>query len=259
MLVTGASAGLGEHLAREAVTAGARVVLVARREARLARLAEELGRDRALDVAADVTRDGDMVRAVAAANRAFGPIHLLLANAGFSVGGPLDRLCVADYSRQFETNFFGVLRTIYAALPDLKSTRGAIGIVGSANGFLALPGWSAYCTSKFALRALAQSLRAELAPQGVGVTHFAPGFITTEFRTVDEQGRQVRADPIPRFIQAAPDRTARRMLRALTRNRRELVVTGHAHLGVALARHAPRLTAAILRATATRLTRASLR
>ncbi len=259
MLVTGASAGLGEHLAREASRAGARVVLVARRAERLAKLADELGRHRALAVPADVTRDEDSERAVEAANRAFGPIDLLIPNAGFGVGGPLERLCLADYTRQFDTNFFGVLRTIYAALPDLKRTRGAIGIVGSANGYVALPGWSAYCTTKFALRALAESLRAELAPLGIGVTHFAPGFIATEFRTVNEHGVCTREDPIPRFIQVSPDRAARRMLRALTRDRRELVVTGHARLGVALTRYAPRLTAVTLRALASRLTRASLR
>jgi len=259
VLVTGASAGLGEHLAREAAKAGARVVLVARRMDRLAMLAAELGRHRAVDVAADVRHDGDLERAVEVANRTFGPVDVLIANAGFSVGGPLECLSVGDYARQFETNFFGVLRTIYAALPDLKRTRGAIGIVGSANGFLALPGWSAYCTSKFALRGLAESLRAELAPQGIAVTHFAPGFVATEFRTVDESGQHTRKDPIPRFIQASPDRAARRMLRALTSNRRELVLTGHARLGVALSRHAPRITAAALRAAASSLTRASRR
>jgi NADP-dependent 3-hydroxy acid dehydrogenase YdfG len=243
VFVTGASAGIGEALAREAVAAGARVVLTARRVDRLEALARELGSG-ALAVRCDVTVDGDLERAIDAAH-GFGPVDVLLANAGFGVGGPLERLTVADYQRQFDTNVLGVLRSIYAALADLRQTRGSIGIVGSANGYISLPGWSAYCMSKHAVRSLAESLGPELSSQGIRVTHLAPGFVATEFRRVDRGGalRMERQDPIPGWLQMPADRAARKMLRAVARGRRERVVTGHAQLGVLLSRHVPGLVA----------------
>jgi short-subunit dehydrogenase len=260
VLVTGASAGIGEALAREAVALGARVVLTARRAERLEALAAELGTDRALAVPADVTVDGDLERAVAAAHR-FGPIAVLLANAGFGVSGELEKLTLADYQRQLDTNVFGVLRSVYATLGDLRQTRGAIGIVGSANGHIALPGYSAYCASKFAVRGLAESLRPELAPDGVRITHFTLGFVTSEFRHVDRSGeyRADRRDPIPQWIQLPADRAARQMLRALARGRRDAMITAHARLGAALARGAPGLTAAVVEWLAPRIRRVSER
>ena len=240
VFITGASAGIGEALAREAVTVGARVVLAARRAERLAALVEELGSDRALAVPCDVTRDDDLDRAVAAAHD-FGPVAVLFANAGFGVGGRLERLSLADYQRQFDTNVFGVLRAIYATLADLKTTRGAIGIVGSANGHIAVPGWSAYCMSKFATRALAECLGPELKRHGIRVAHLAPGFIATEFRHVDRTGtlRPERRDPIPRWLQMPANDAARRMLGAIAHHRRERVITLHAKLGVILNRQLP--------------------
>ncbi len=248
VLITGASAGIGRALAREASAAGARVVLAARRVDRLDALAQELGRDRALAVPCDVTVDAEVEHAVAAAH-AFGPIDVLVANAGFGVSGALEELTVADYQRQLDTNVLGVIRCIRAALPDLRQTRGVIGVVGSANGYVGLPGHSAYCTSKFAVRGLADSLRAELAAQQIHVTHLTPGFIATEFRHVDRDGeyQPTRADPIPRWAQLPAERAARQMLRALAHRRREAVITTHAKVGVALARCWPSLTAATLR------------
>jgi len=245
VLITGASAGIGRALAREAAAAGARVVLAARRAVRLTALADELGRERALAVPCDVTVDADLERAVAAAHT-FGPVDVLVANAGFGVGGDLEELTVADYQRQLDTNVLGVIRSVRAALADLRRTRGVVGVVGSANGYLALPGHSAYCTSKFAVRGLTESLRAELAGQGIHVTHLAPGFVATDFRR-DGEVQPDRPDPIPRWAQLPADRAARRMLRALARRRREAVITAHARIGVALARRCPGLTAVALR------------
>ncbi|MBN2194325.1 MAG: SDR family NAD(P)-dependent oxidoreductase [Polyangiaceae bacterium] len=258
ILITGASAGIGLALGREAAALGARVVLTARRLDRLAALERELGRDRALGVQCDVTADGELERAVEAAH-AFGTIDVLVANAGFGVDGAFSELTLDDYRRQFETNVFGVIRSIRAALPDLRRTRGVIGIMGSANGLLAFPGWSAYCMSKFAVRALAESLGPELHREGIGVTYLAPGFIATEFRRVDRDGvyRAARADPVPAWLQMTPERAARQMLRALARRRREAVITTHAKLGAALSRGAPGLTAAVMRRMGPWLQRAS--
>jgi len=242
VFVTGASAGIGEAVAREAVRQGAKVVLAARRRERIEAIAAELGANKALAVVCDVTRDGDLEAAVERAH-ALGPIDALIANAGFGVGGKFEKLSLADYRRQFETNVFGVIRSIHAALPDLRQTRGAIGIVGSTNGYLSLPGWSAYCMSKHAVRSLAECLRLEFARDGVSVTHLAPGFIESEFRRVDNHSAldDGAKDPVPRWLVMPANTAAKKILAAVLARSAECVITGHAKLAVGMTRHAPRL------------------
>ncbi|HXD97942.1 MAG TPA: SDR family NAD(P)-dependent oxidoreductase, partial [Candidatus Acidoferrum sp.] len=179
VLITGASSGIGAALAREFARQGADVVLLARRADRLAALAREIegtGR-RALVVTADVTVDGDLDRAVASTEAAFGRLDVVIANAGFGVVGPVESLTLDDYRRQFETNVFGVLRTVQATLTLLKASRGRLVILGSVAGHIATPGSSPYSMSKFAVRALAEALGHELAPTGVSVTLISPGFV----------------------------------------------------------------------------------
>jgi short-subunit dehydrogenase len=231
-------------------------VLAARRLDRLEALAGELARGgcRAIPVVCDVTREEDLERAVAAARAAFGRIDVLVANAGFGVVGRFERLALDDYRRQFETNVFGVLRTIQAALPDVKRARGRIAIIGSVSGHIATPGSSPYAMSKFAVRALAEALGHELARDGVSVTLISPGFVESELRRVDNRGRlRVSArDPIPGWLVMGASRAARQMVTAIARRRREAVVTGHGRVSVFVHRHAPWLTAAVIRALGVR-------
>ena len=128
VLITGASSGIGAALAREFARQGAHIVLMARRAERIEALAEELsgGGRSSLAITGDVTRDGDPERAVDLARSKFGRLDVAVANAGFSVGGRLVDLTLDDYRRQLETNVFGVLRTLYAALPELRKTQGRI-------------------------------------------------------------------------------------------------------------------------------------
>lgn len=244
--VTGASSGIGAALARELARGGADVALVARRGDRLETLAAEIrtsGR-RALAVTADVTRNGDLELAVARTREALGPVAIAVANAGFGVVGRLDRLTLEDYRRQFETNVFGVLRTVYAVLDDLKRTRGRLVLLGSVSGHVAFPGGSAYAMSKFAVRALAQALRFELALDGVAVTLVSPGFVESELHQVDNLGRRhpEARHKVPWLVMPA-DRAARQIVRAVARRRPEIVVTGHGRLVVLLQRFVPALLA----------------
>src|SRR5207248_5610512 len=173
---------------------------------------ERAGR-RALALTADVTVDGDLERAVAQARAKLGRLDVVVANAGFGVVGPVERLALADYRRQFETNVFGVLRTIQATLDDLRRTRGRLAIIGSVSGHLATPGGSPYAMSKFAVRALADALRGEVRASGVSVTLLSPGFVESEIRLVDNQG-QLRAEaPDPaRWIRMRGDVAARKIV-----------------------------------------------
>jgi short-subunit dehydrogenase len=251
VLITGASSGIGAALAREFARRGAHLVLAARRADRLADLVQELERDggRAVAVTCDVTKDGDAERAVEAARAAFGRLDVVVANAGFGVVGPVEKLTLDDYRRQFETNVFGVLRTIRAALPEVTRTRGRVVIVGSVSGHVATPGSSPYAMSKFAVRALAEALGHELAPAGVAVTLVSPGYVASEIRRVDNQGRLRAAtpDPVPSWLIMPAARAARQIVNAVARGRREAVITWTGRVFVFVHRHAPWLTAALIR------------
>jgi NADP-dependent 3-hydroxy acid dehydrogenase YdfG len=242
-LVTGASAGIGRAVCGELVARGGRVVMVARRHERLAELEAELG-EAAVGVVGDVTRDGGLDDAIDCARSRFGRLDVALANAGFGVGRPVERLEVEDFRRQLETNVLGVLRTLYATLPDLKASRGVFAITGSVAGYLATPGSVAYSMSKFAVRALAEGLRPELAPSGVGVVLLSPGYVASEIRQVDRHGRfrpEFR-DPVPGWLQMPADEAARKIVHAIERRRPEAVITVHGKLLVAMARHLPRVS-----------------
>ncbi|XXX79685.1 SDR family oxidoreductase [Sorangium sp. So ce134] len=245
VLITGASSGIGEGLAREVARRGGRVVLAARRTERLEALAGEIRASggEALAAACDVTRDGDVERAVEQAREAFGRLDVAIANAGFGVMGRIEDLSLDDVRRQFETNVFGALRTVKAALPELKRSRGGVALIGSASGYVAFPTMGAYTMSKFALRALAETLRAELHADGVAVTHIAPGFVESEIRRLDNAGklRDGAREPVPSWLVMPTKVAARQILDAIVARRADAIVTGHAKLGVSLARHAPGL------------------
>lgn len=142
VLITGASSGIGEALAREFAREGAHTVLLARRVERIEALAAELttSSQRSLAVAGDVTVDGDLERAVDLTRREFGRLDVAVANAGILVRGRIANLTLGDYRAQLETNTFGVLRTVIAALPPLRETRGRIVLIGSLIGMVSIPG-----------------------------------------------------------------------------------------------------------------------
>jgi short-subunit dehydrogenase len=251
ILITGASSGIGAALAREFARAGADLVLAARRTDRLEQVRADVEREgrRAVVVACDVTVDGDVEKATDLARQTFGRLDVVVANAGYGVVGPVERLGLDDYRRQFETNVFGVLRTVYATLPDLKVSRGRLVIIGSVNGYVAPPGTAPYAMSKFAVRALAEALGHELAPTGVSVVLINPGFVESEIRQVDNRGvwHPEPAVGPPRWLAMPADRAARQIVRAVARRRREVVITGLGKFAVFMQRHVPGLVAMVLR------------
>ena len=250
VLITGASSGIGKALAREFSNQGAAIALLARRAERLDALAAELRAtgNRALAMPCDVTRDGDIEATVARVTVEFGHIDVAVANAGFGVAGDLADLSLEDYRRQFETNVFGVLRTAYAVLEPLTRTRGTLVLMGSVSGHVATPSASAYSMSKFAVRALAEAIRGELASRGIGVVLISPGFVHSEISRVDNLGRfhPEAKEPSHRRFEMSAEKAARQIVRAVSRRRRERVITVHGKLAVMLARHMPRLVAWLL-------------
>jgi short-subunit dehydrogenase len=258
-LITGASSGIGEAIVRELARRGALPVLAARRVERIEAIAQEIreGGGQALAVACDVSRDGDLERAAETAREAFGRIDIAIANAGFGIKGRIDRLSIDDFRRQFETNVFGVLRTIAATLPDIKRAQGCVTLIGSVNGYLSLPTTGAYAMSKAAVRALADALRAELRDDGVAVTHVAPGFVESEIRRRDNQGvfRLDDKEPVPRWLMMPAPEAARQIVDAIAARRDEVILTRHGRLAVSLARHAPGVASTAMGVAASRMGR----
>ena len=195
----------------------------------------------------DVTRDGDVEHAVAESVRHWGKLDVVIANAGFGVVGPFATLSLADYRRQFETNVFGVLRTIRAALPEIEKTRGHVVIIGSVAGWTATPGTSAYAgkfdeaMSKFAIRALANSITPELRRVGIKVTLISPGFVVSDIRKVNNDGivQAGAHDQLPNWLPISTESAARQILKATARGKREAIITAHGKILVALERFAP--------------------
>jgi len=221
VLITGASSGIGAGLAREFAREGARLVLVARRVERIEKLAAELAANgrRAIAVAGDVTRDGDLEHAVDMARREFGRLDVAIANAGMLTTGRFDSLTLDDYRKQIETNTFGALRTVYAALPALRETRGRLVFIGSLLGMVSVPACTPYCMSKFALSGLADGLSHELKAGGVSVTHVLFGYVDTEIYD---------HSPLPRkpgrWLSLTAEQAAPRVVSAIHRRVRRYVL-----------------------------------
>jgi short-subunit dehydrogenase len=203
----------------------------------------KLGGTTALTYQCDVTQEQQIQSMVADLERHHIQIDVVVANAGFGVVGRFDQLSIADYRRQFDTNVFGVIRTVQATLPSLRRSRGTLAIVGSITGHAAQPGASAYAMSKFAVRALAESLRAELAAEGVAVTLLSPGVVESNLRRVDNQGvfHSDASEPFPAWLRISAQRAAQQMVGAIWRRRAEQVITLHGKFVVLLSRLAPSL------------------
>jgi NAD(P)-dependent dehydrogenase (short-subunit alcohol dehydrogenase family) len=179
-LITGASSGLGRALAEAALDAGHRVVATARDPQSVADL-EQHGR--AIAARLDVTRPDDARAAVAASVEAFGRIDVVVNNAGYGLFGALEELDDDELRKQFDTNVFGAVNVIRAALPQLRRQgSGHIVQMSSLEGVApVLAGETAYAATKFAVEGLCEALRKEVEHLGIGVTIVEPGPVRTDF------------------------------------------------------------------------------
>jgi NAD(P)-dependent dehydrogenase (short-subunit alcohol dehydrogenase family) len=179
--ITGTSRGFGRVWAEAALQRGDKVAATARTLADVADLTERFG-DSVLPLALDVT-DVDQVRqAVAQAHAHFGRLDVVLNNAGYSLVGTVEEAGEADVRAEFDTNYFGTLRVIQAALPLLRQQgSGHILGVSSTVGLVAFPIIGSYCASKWAFEALHESLAQEVKAFGIKVTLIEPGAYATEF------------------------------------------------------------------------------
>ncbi|MEX2528352.1 MAG: SDR family NAD(P)-dependent oxidoreductase [Gemmatimonadota bacterium] len=180
--ITGASSGLGEGVARRLAARGVAVTLMARRVGHLEALASDLEAQggRAASAPCDVSNRGEVHAALTLGEQRFGPVDLLIANAGVGHLTPAQGLDAAAVEHVFQVNTLGMVYAVEAVLPGMLSAgRGRLVGISSLAGIRGLPGSSAYCGSKAAMNAFLESLRVELRGTGVGVTIVSPGFIRT--------------------------------------------------------------------------------
>jgi short-subunit dehydrogenase len=223
-IVTGASGGIGESLARQLVQQGAKILLVARRRDRLERIADELAKAAGeVDfLVGDVTDPGVRAAAIVRCHDRFGGLDLLVNNAGVGTLGRFEQSTPELMRQVMEVNFFAPVEFIRAALPELKAGRTPIVVnVGSILAHRAIPHAGEYSASKFALRGFSESLRAELTGQEIDLLLVTPGSTETEFfdHTLSPGKYPWRQ---PRGVSA--DLVARRTIAAIRRGRREVVV-----------------------------------
>ena len=182
VIITGASSGIGEETARVLAKNGAKVVLSARREDRLAALAKEIGPNAAY-LKSDVTNPEDMAALIALAKEKFGKVDVLFANAGIMPAGNMSELKVKDWMSMVDINIKGVLYAMAAVLPEFNAQKsGQIIVTSSVAGTKSVPGNAVYSGTKHFVRAMIDSFRTESVMEGTNIrtTIIYPGAIKTE-------------------------------------------------------------------------------
>ena len=186
IVITGASSGLGEATARHLAALGARVVLGARRAERLEHLVADItaAGGQALAVTTDVSKRADVEHLVQQAIARFGQVDVLINNAGVMPMAPLARLKVDEWERMIDVNVKGVLYGIAAVLPGMQARKsGHIINLSSVAGLKVSAGvGTVYSATKFAVKAISEGLRVELAGDQIRVTTLYPGAVESELK-----------------------------------------------------------------------------
>lgn len=200
IVITGASTGMGAATARELAARGHTVIAGVRREAD----GLELESANIRPFIVDITRPEQIAELAAFIDADGRPLRALINNAGIAVNAPVEVIPMDEWRRQFDVNFFGHIEVTQALLPALLRSSGRVVMMSSVGGRLAQPTYGAYSGSKFALEAVSDSLRRELAPHGVKVVIVEPGAVRTEMVgrggvTAKRLTREMRPDQEQRY------------------------------------------------------------
>ena len=218
-LITGASSGIGAEFARQLAARGHDLVLVGRREDRLAALRDELATRHGIAAEFMVTDLAEPAGMATVERRiaGLGALDLLVNNAGFGLGGAFARADVAGQAAMLNVHTMAPMRLTHAALPGMIARRaGGIINVASLAAFMALPGEVNYCATKAYLVTFSRAVAAEVRKKGVRVQALCPGFTVTEFHARPEQGG-VGPDRTPRWMWGSARAVVADSLRALDR------------------------------------------
>lgn len=250
VVVTGASQGIGKALCLALAPQEPRLVLAARDRPALDAVSgacRALGAE-TLVVPTDVSGPGDAESLVAASVERFGGIDVLVANAGITMMARFDEVTdLSIFERVMRVNYLGSVYPTYFALPHLKRSRGQIVVVASLTGLTGVPTRTAYSASKHALFGLYESLRIELRGTGVSITMVAPDFVLTEThrRASGPDGKPLGKSPMQETKIMSAEECARRMVEAMERRQRLLILSLRGRLGRFVKLVAPGLIDAI--------------
>ncbi len=238
-LITGASSGIGVALARVFARNGHELALVARRKARLAKLADEIaqaGGKRPLVIVADLAKPDAPAKIAQALADAKAEPQYVVNNAGFGLFAPAAE---GDLNRQLamiDVNMRALTALSLMFLPSLERRRGGVLNVGSMAGFMPGPGMAVYYATKSFVRSLTDSLHREWKKRGIRVTNLAPGPVPTEFGA----RAGVQSDTAPQLLTQSADRVAELGYRGLMQGRALVVPGALNRVVIALSRFMPR-------------------
>lgn len=249
VLITGASSGIGEKTALTLGGEGYRLVLAARRIDRLEHIVSQITRSggEALAVGLDLSEEDQISNLVKVAHDQYGRIDVLVNNAGSARHLWLDELSLGDdIQKQLQVNLVGMIQLTRLVLPGmLAAGKGQIIHVSSIAGWVGIPSYSIYCAGKFGARGFLASLRRELRGTGVAITEVFLGAVDTDF-AVDPRVNWKTQTVAPDFAVASPQAVANRILRLISRRRKQAVMPWFMWLAIWAEAHFPRLVSWVL-------------
>jgi short-subunit dehydrogenase len=227
IVITGASSGIGEALARRFAREGSKLVLAARRIERLNLLKEELPGTEILNVQTDVSVETDCRGLVEAAVERFGRIDVLINNAGISMRALFEEVDLEVIRRLMDVNFWGTVYCTKYALPHILKSKGSVVGVISIAGHVGLPGRTGYAASKFAVRGFLDTLRIENIKKELHVLVAAPGFTASEVRKValNAEGKTQGESPRNESGMMSAETCADHIYRAVVKRKRQIILT----------------------------------
>lgn len=242
--ITGASSGIGEALAYEFAARGARLLLSARRTERLERVARSSGARDADVIALDLSKLDELPGKVAHVLKTYGPIDVMVHNAGVGQRSSVLETDFAVDRRMLEINFLGPVALTKALLPSMLARKqGQFVVISSVLGVISAKRRASYAASKHALHGYFNSLRAEVSGEGVSVLLVCPGHVHTEFsqQAFEGDGRPHGVTDPSSASGLSAGETARRIMRALARGDDEVTIAKWENWAVLLNRLAPSL------------------
>ena len=252
VVITGASSGIGEELAYRLAEQGAKLSLAARRTERLEAVKAEceIRGGQSIAVPTDVGEQAQCESLMRKTVEAFGGIDILVNNAGVSMWAYFDEVTdLSIFEQIMSANYLGSVYCTHYALPHLKASRGQIVGVSSLTGKNGVPTRSGYAASKHAMVGFFDTLRIELADDGIDVTMIYPDFVATETRkhAFGPDGKPLGESPVREGEIMSVEKCVELMLPAIQKRKRELVMTTRAKVGQYVKPFAPKLIDSIAR------------